>query len=547
MTIWNDQSFQSQLQKPYRSASSQILKLKNLVTFMPTLVEMKNIVKIYPNGVIANKNVNFLVNKGEIHALVGENGAGKSTLMKILYGLEQPTTGEIKLNGQAISLASPHEAIDRGIGMVHQNFMLIPSFTVAQNVVLGREPLKGQFIDAEEAIRITESLAKEYGLDVDVTARIETTPVGMRQRVEILKTLYRGADLLILDEPTAVLTPQETDDLFDAVRQLVNQGKTVIFITHKLVEVKEISDRVTVMRHGEVTGDVNTVDVSEEDIARMMIGRAVFLQIDKPAQQRGQAVAQIHNLGYVSETGRPLLNDLTFNVYSGEILGIAGVEGNGQTELVEVLSGLKPATTGEITVNGQAIARQGARRVRRAGVAHIPEDRLTNGVALQSSIAENLVVDRYYQPPFTQQGVMYPSQIRQHAEKLMKQFDIRAAGYDAPIGSLSGGNMQKVIVAREFSAEPALLIAAQPTRGVDIGASEFVRGQLVEKRNEGKAVLLISADLAEVMSLADRIAVMYKGKIAGIFQNGPELTEEELGLYMLGIKTQAPVEMQKMM
>jgi simple sugar transport system ATP-binding protein len=425
--------------------------------------------------------------------------------------------------------------------------MLIPSFTVAQNVVLGREPLKGQFIDAEEAIRITESLAKEYGLDVDVTARVETTPVGMRQRVEILKTLYRGADLLILDEPTAVLTPQETDDLFDAVRQLVNQGKTVIFITHKLVEVKEISDRVTVMRHGEVTGDVNTVDVSEEDIARMMIGRAVFLQIDKPAQQRGQAVAQIHNLGYVSETGRPLLNDLTFNVYSGEILGIAGVEGNGQTELVEVLSGLKPATTGEITVNGQAIARQGARRVRRAGVAHIPEDRLTNGVALQSSIAENLVVDRYYQPPFTQQGVMYPSQIRQHAEKLMKQFDIRAAGYDAPIGSLSGGNMQKVIVAREFSAEPALLIAAQPTRGVDIGASEFVRGQLVEKRNEGKAVLLISADLAEVMSLADRIAVMYKGKIAGIFQNGPELTEEELGLYMLGIKTQAPVEMQKMM
>ena len=547
MTIWNDQSFQSQLQKPYRSASSQILKLKNLVTFMPTLVEMKNILKVYPNGVIANKNVNFLVNKGEIHALVGENGAGKSTLMKILYGLEQPTTGEIKLNGQAISLASPHEAIDRGIGMVHQNFMLIPSFTVAQNVVLGREPLKGQFIDAEEAIRITESLAKEYGLDVDVTARVETTPVGMRQRVEILKTLYRGADLLILDEPTAVLTPQETDDLFDAVRQLVNQGKTVIFITHKLVEVKEISDRVTVMRHGEVTGDVNTVDVSEEDIARMMIGRAVFLQIDKPAQQRGQAVAQIHNLGYVSETGRPLLNDLTFNVYSGEILGIAGVEGNGQTELVEVLSGLKPATTGEITVNGQAIARQGARRVRRAGVAHIPEDRLTNGVALQSSIAENLVVDRYYQPPFTQQGVMYPSQIRQHAEKLMKQFDIRAAGCDAPIGSLSGGNMQKVIVAREFSAEPALLIAAQPTRGVDIGASEFVRGQLVEKRNEGKAVLLISADLAEVMSLADRIAVMYKGKIAGIFQNGPELTEEELGLYMLGIKTQAPVEMQKMM
>ncbi|MCB0154025.1 MAG: ABC transporter ATP-binding protein [Anaerolineae bacterium] len=514
---------------------------------MSTLVEMKNILKVYPNGVAANKNVDFSVDKGEIHALVGENGAGKSTLMKILYGLEQPTSGEIKLNGQPISLASPHEAIDVGIGMVHQNFMLIPSFTVAQNVVLGREPLKGQFIDAEEAIRITEALAKEYGLAVDATAKIEATPVGMRQRVEILKTLYRGADLLILDEPTAVLTPQETDDLFDAVRQLVNQGKTVIFITHKLIEVKEISDRVTVMRHGEVTGNVNTVDVTEEDIARMMVGRAVFLQIDKPEQQRGEAVAQIRKLGYVSATGRPLLNNVSFNVYSGEILGIAGVEGNGQTELAEVLSGLKPAATGQITVKGQSIAGQGARQVRRAGVAHIPEDRLTNGVALESSIAENLVVDRYYRAPFTRRGVMYPRQIRQHAESLMKEFDIRAAGQDAPIGSLSGGNMQKVIVAREFSAEPALLIAAQPTRGVDIGASEFVRGQLVAKRNEGKAVLLISADLAEVMSLADRIAVMYKGQIAGIFKNGPELTEEELGLYMLGLKTQEPAELQKMM
>jgi simple sugar transport system ATP-binding protein len=274
---------------------------------MAPLVEMKDIVKIYPNGVIANKNVDFSVEKGEIHALVGENGAGKSTLMKILYGLEQPTSGQILLNGQAVTIANPLEAIDLGIGMVHQNFMLIPSFTVAQNVVLGREPRQGRFINFEEAIRITETLAKEYGLEVEATARVETTPVGMRQRVEILKTLYRGADLLILDEPTAVLTPQETDDLFDAVRRLVNQGKTVIFITHKLVEVKEISDRVTVMRHSEVTGKVNTVDVTEEDIAQMMVGRKVFLQIDKPKQQRGEAVAKIQHLGYVSETGRPLL------------------------------------------------------------------------------------------------------------------------------------------------------------------------------------------------------------------------------------------------
>jgi len=516
---------------------------------MSALIEMKDIVKVYPNGVAANRHVDFSVNKGEIHALVGENGAGKSTLMKILYGLEQPTSGQIWLNNHPVQIANPQQAIDLGIGMVHQNFMLVPSFTIAQNIVLGREPRKGRFIDSAEAIRITESLSKTYGLNVDPTATIEATPVGMRQRVEILKTLYRGADLLILDEPTAVLTPQETDDLFDAVRKLVQQGKTVIFITHKLVEVKEISDRVTVMRHGEVTGRVNTVDVNEEEIARMMVGRAVFLQIDKPPQKRGNVVAKLKNVGYVAETGRPLLNGLTFNVYGGEVLGIAGVEGNGQTELAEVLSGLRSATTGEITINGQLLTGANtnatARTVRQAGVAHIPEDRLTNGVAREASIAENLVVDRYNQPPFTHKGVLSPSAIRRQAVDLMQQFDIRAAGAAAPMGSLSGGNMQKVIVAREFSANPVLLIAAQPTRGVDIGASEFVRGQLIAKRNEGKAVLLISADLAEVMSLADRIAVMYKGKIAGIFNNGPDLTEQELGLYMLGIKEQTQEELAK--
>lgn len=515
---------------------------------MAPLVEMKDIIKVYPNGVAANRDVNFSVEKGEIHALVGENGAGKSTLMKILYGLEQPTTGQIFLNGQRVDIHNTHQAIDLGIGMVHQNFMLVPSFTIAQNVVLGREPRKNSFIDAEEAVRITENIAKEYGLDVDPTAKIEATPVGMRQRVEILKTLYRGADILILDEPTAVLTPQETDDLFAAVRRLVDQGKTVIFITHKLVEVKEISDRVTVMRHGEVTGLVNTTDVTEEDIAQMMVGRKVFLKIDKPKQQRGKAIAQIKNLGYVSETGVPRLRNVSFNVYGGEVLGIAGVEGNGQTSLVEVLSGLKPAATGQALVEGNPILGHGPRAVRRAGVAHIPEDRLTNGVAMEASIAENLVVDRYYRPPFTNfKWVLSPKQLRKQAEMLMEKFDIRASGYDAPIGSLSGGNMQKVILAREFSAQPALLIAAQPTRGVDIGASEFVRRQLVEERNKGKAVLLVSADLAEIMSLADRIAVMYKGQIVGVFNNTPDLTEEELGLYMLGIEKQPPEELEKML
>ena len=514
---------------------------------MPPLVEMKNIIKVYPNGVVANKQVDFSVGQGEIHALVGENGAGKSTLMKILYGLEQPTSGTIFLNGKPVDIHNPHQAIDLGIGMVHQNFMLVPSFTIAQNIVLGQEPRKGQFINFDESARLTKELSQEYGLEVDPTARVEATPVGMRQRVEILKILYRGANLLILDEPTAVLTPQETNDLFDAIHRLVGQGKTVIFITHKLVEVKQISDRVTVMRHGEVTGDVDTADVSEEDIAQMMVGRKVFLKIDRPEQQRGEAVAQIHNLSYISETGRPLLREVTFNVYAGEILGIAGVEGNGQTELAEVLSGLKSPTTGEALVKGKSVLGHGPRPIRQAGVAHIPEDRLTNGVALEASIAENLVVDRYYQPPFTRYGVMFPGQVRRQAETLMQEFDIRASGYDALIGSLSGGNMQKVVVAREFSLEPVLLIAAQPTRGIDIGASEFVRRQLVKKRNEGKAVLLISADLAEVMSLADRIAVMYKGQIAGVFENSQELTEEELGLYMLGVRKQSPEELEKML
>jgi simple sugar transport system ATP-binding protein len=345
-----------------------------------------------------------------------------------------------------------------------------------------------------------------------------------------------------------VLTPQETDDLFVAVRRLVDQGKTVIFITHKLIEVKEISDRVTVMRNGEVTGDaIVTASVSEEDIARMMVGREVFLQIDKPEQSRGRIVAQITDLSYISETGQPRLREVSFNVYAGEILGIAGVEGNGQTSLGEVLSGLRPATTGDVQVDGKSILGYGPRGARQAGVAHIPEDRLTNGVALEATIAENLVVDRYFRPPFTRhKWMLSPAVMREHAENLMKKFDIRASGYDAPIGSLSGGNMQKVILAREFSSDPALLVAAQPTRGVDIGASEFVRRQLVAERNKGKAVLLISADLAEVMSLADRIAVMYKGEIAGMFENTSDLTEEELGLYMLGIKKQPPEELERM-
>jgi simple sugar transport system ATP-binding protein len=510
---------------------------------MSEYLEMRDIVKVYPNGMVANNHVDFSVRKGEIHALVGENGAGKSTLMKILYGLEQPTSGEILLDGQAVSISSPHKAIALRIGMVHQNFMLVPSFTIAQNVVLGSEPTRGRFVDERSAVAITQQLAQEYGLEVDPLAPVEATPVGMRQRVEILKTLYRGADLLILDEPTAVLTPQETDDLFAAVQRLVDQGKTVIFITHKLVEVKEISDRVTVMRKGQVTGRIDTASVSEADIARMMVGRDVFLTVDKSDQPRGERVVEIRHLSCVAETGLPLLTDINLNLYAGEILGIAGVEGNGQTELAEVLSGLRRAALGEIYVEGKRLEAASARAARLAGIAHIPEDRLSNGVAPDVSIADNLVVDRYNRRPFTSSGVLSPGAVRRQAEALMQEYDIRAAGPQAPMNSLSGGNMQKVIVAREFSSDPVMLIAAQPTRGIDIGASEFVRNELVDLRDEGRAVLLISADLVEVMSLSDRIAVMHEGRIVAIFPNGPHLTEHELGLYMLGVKQQDSTEM----
>lgn len=507
-------------------------------------IEMRDIVKVYPNGLVANNGVNFSVERGEIHALVGENGAGKSTLMKLLYGMEGLTAGEIILDGRPMQFNSSSDAIASGIGMVHQNFMLVPSFTVAQNIVLGQEPTKGSFLDAAEAVRVTEELSKHYGLRVDASAVVDSINVGMRQRVEILKTLYRGAQVLILDEPTAVLTPQETQELFLAVRELVKEGKTVIFITHKLREIKEISDRVTVMRAGKVIGTVNTVDSTREELARMMVGREVFLEIERPAVQRGEAALQVKDVSYLSETGRPMLKNVSVNLYYGEILGVAGVEGNGQTELAEVLSGLRPATTGEALIEGKNILNTGPREVRLAGVSHIPEDRLTNGVAQKASIFENMIVDRYFKPAFMRGMFIDYKKVFEQGRELIKEFDIRTMNGFIPVGSLSGGNMQKVIVAREFTSDPKVLIAAQPTRGIDIGATEFVRRRLVQKRVEGTAVLLISADLSEVMSISDRIIVMYEGKIACIVKNTPELTEEELGQYMLGIKHQSAVEME---
>ncbi len=507
-------------------------------------IEMRDIVKVYPNGVVANNGVNFSLERGEIHALVGENGAGKSTLMKILYGMEPPSGGEILMDGQPLRFHSSSDAIAKGIGMVHQNFMLIPSFTVAQNTVLGMEPVRRNMLDAKEAVRITEDLSKRYGLRVDAEAVVDSINVGMRQRVEILKTLYRGAQVLILDEPTAVLTPQETQELFEAVRELVKEGKTVIFITHKLREVKEISDRVTVMRNGKVMGTVATSEATRESIARMMVGRDVFLNIDRPPVKRGDVAMRVTDLSYVSETGRPMLSNVSFNLYYGEILGVAGVEGNGQTELAEVISSLRRSTTGKATVDGSDILNRTPRDVRLAGVAHIPEDRLTNGVALKSSIYENLIVDRYFRPPFRRGQFIDYRTVRSTGDGLIREFDIRTKDGEVAVEALSGGNMQKVIVAREFTASPKVLIASQPTRGIDIGATEFIRKRLVQKRVEGTAILLISADLSEVMSISDRIMVMYEGHVTCVKINTPDLTEEELGYYMLGIKRQDPEEME---
>jgi simple sugar transport system ATP-binding protein len=511
---------------------------------MTPIIEMRDIVKVYPNGVVANDGVNFSVEKGEIHALVGENGAGKTTLMKILYGLERPTEGEINYKDRLLELNSPLDAIDNGIGMVHQNFMLIPSFTVAENIVLGEEKTRSGLIRQDQAVQDTESLAKEYGLRVDANAIIESINVGMRQRVEILKTLYRGAEILILDEPTAVLTPQETQELFKAIRALVDQGKTVIFITHKLREVKEISDRVTIMRAGKIVGTLKIEEVTREGLARMMVGRDVLLSVDKPPSDRGQAVLQVHDLSYVSDTGVQMLKNMSFNVYAGEILGIAGVEGNGQTELVEVLTGLREASTGAAYIDSRDILQADPRVVRMAGVAHIPEDRLTNGLALLATIDENLIVDRYFRAPIKKGFRIDQGAVKKLGNRLIEEYDIRTINGQVPVSSLSGGNMQKVIVAREFSSDPKLLIAAQPTRGIDVGATEFVRQELVVKRTEGTAVLLVSADLSEVMSLSDRIIVMYEGEITGVFPDASTVTEEELGLYMLGVQRQDVEEME---
>jgi ABC-type uncharacterized transport system ATPase subunit len=496
-------------------------------------VEMRGITKAWP-GVVANDHVDLEVRNGEIHALVGENGAGKSTLMNVLYGLVRSDSGEILVNGKPAKISGPRDAISLGIGMVHQHFMLIPVFTVGENVMLGREPVSGpDFYDRSRARAAIADLTKRYGLALDSDARTGELPVGLQQRAEIVKVLYRGANLLILDEPTGVLTPQESKELFAVLRDLVKSGKTIIFISHKLKEVLEISDRITVMRRGKVVGHLVTKDTDEEEIARAMVGRAVLLRVDKKPARPGAVTFRVENLGALSDRGVAALKGISFELRQGEILGVAGVEGNGQSELVEVLAGTRRASSGKIWLGEKDVTDFDARTEREAGIAHIPEDRRGAGLVLNFSIAENLILGRERDSPFSWHHVLLVlDAIRKWAARLVKEFDIRTPTIDVPARSLSGGNQQKIIVAREMASQPRVLLAAQPTRGVDIGAIEFIHRRIVAERDGGAAVLLVSAELDEIRSLSDRIAVLYEGKIVSIEPG--DAPEERLGLLMTG-------------
>lgn len=501
---------------------------------MDLAVDMRNIHKYFPaSDVVANRSVDFSVRRGEVHALVGENGAGKTTLMNILYGLIQPDQGEIFIEGQPVHIRDPEEAIRQGIGMVHQHFKLVPSFTVAENILLGMEPNSAGVLRRTEEIELVRQLAERFGLQVNPTARIRELPVGMQQRVEILKILQREARLLVLDEPTAVLTPQEARELFTVVRQLAASGRTVIFITHKLLEVMEVADRVSVMRKGEMVGTKPIQDTDVRDLARMMVGREVLFQIDKPASKLGERVLQVENLVVASSDGLPAILNVSFAVRAGEILGIAGVNGNGQSELVEAITGMRPTEGGSVQLNGKDISRHSVGGRRRAGIAHIPEDRLVVGLNLRASLDENLVVSRYRLPSFSRLGFMRRAEIHRFSEAIIREFSIAAARPGEGISTLSGGNLQKVVVGRELAGNPDLIVANQPTRGLDVGSIEFVHQTLLRARSDGAAVLLVSVELDEIMSMSDRIAVLFRGQIAGELA-AADASEEDLGILMAG-------------
>lgn len=499
------------------------------------MIELKNIVKRF-GKVVANDNINLAVKKGEVHAIVGENGAGKSTLMKILYGLYHPDEGEIIINGTAVAKNSPQHSVKLGIGMVHQHFMLVPPLTVAENVILGQEITKGLTLDLATACDRIKKLSDDFNLNIDPTKRIEELSVGENQRVEIIKVLYRGANLLILDEPTAVLTPNEVKSFFKVIRGLVDQGKTVIIITHKLDEVMELSDRITVIKRGQTVGSVATKDTNPQAIARMMVGRDVLLRVDKPPTKVGDVVLAVKQLSVKKPSGVMALEDISFAIRAGEILGIAGVEGSGQTELLEALMGLhlEQVQAGQVLLCGQDVSDADTRHRLDAGFSHIPEDRHHRGLVLEYSIRDNLILGQ--QQNFTRQGFLDTAKINQHSDERIQTFDIRPPHPEVLAGGLSGGNQQKIVIAREFFRAFKFLIAAQPTRGVDIGAIEFIHQQIIQARNEGKAVLLISAELSEILSLSDQVTVLYKGRLVKTL-NAKDTNEEELGMLMTGAAT----------
>ena len=505
------------------------------------------ITKRFP-GVLANDHVNFDLRNGEIHGLLGENGAGKTTLMNILYGLYKQDEGEILINGRATHIVSPHDAIDQGIGMVHQHFMLVPPLTVTENIILGQESLQpstkflGRLsaLDRKSAAQRIRELSRQYHLDVDPDAYIKDLPVGAQQRVEIVKALYRNAEILILDEPTAVLTPQEADELFIIMRELVKQNKSIVFITHKLREMFAVTDRISVMRGGKMIGTVAPKEATSAMLAEMMVGRQVILQVDKEPAHPGNVIVRVKNLQVQDDRRVTTVHDVSFEVREGEILGIAGVQGNGQRELVEALTGLRRVVGGNVTLTDHDITHAPPREITERGTGHVPEDRHKHGLVLSFPVRDNLVLCTYYQPPFARGFEIDDYAIAERAEKLIAEFDVRTPSINTSAGSLSGGNQQKVIVARELDRPVKLLIVNQPTRGLDVGSIEFIHHRIVEARDRKTAVLLVSAELDEIMSLSDRIAVMYKGQILETVNAG-DATREQLGLLMAGVKGGAHV------
>ncbi|MFV0414019.1 MAG: ABC transporter ATP-binding protein [Oscillospiraceae bacterium] len=501
------------------------------------ILRMEGITKIYSNGIMANKEVDFSVCEGEIHALMGENGAGKSTLMNILFGEQTADEGKIFLNGKEVSISTPTEAIKLGIGMVHQHFMLVPSLTVAENIFLGMEPVKGLFVDRGKVLKTAKELAVQYNFDVDQGARIADISVGSKQKVEILKALARGAKILILDEPTAVLTPQETEELFKELLLLKQAGHTIIFISHKLKEIKQICDRITIMKRGRSMGMYSMQDMAETDISRLMVGRDVATVVEKTPPAFGGAVMEMKRV-FCYEDGKPLLKNINLRLRAGEIMGVAAVEGNGQQELMELVVGLKQISGGQILVNGGAVQNLTVGKIRKKGVAYVSADRIGEGTARDASIEDNLMAGKLAKAAFSAGPMLKKRAIHKEADSLIQEYQIVCDSAQEAVSMLSGGNMQKVVIAREFSGSPSLVLANQPTRGVDVGASEFIHQKLVQLRGRQAAVLLVSADLSEVIGLSDSIIVLYGGEIVAYFENTANISEEEIGFYMLGVKTQ---------